>query len=102
VTGLSDAERDASDVMQALAGLAALLRRPGADLPGADPGPPDPLPDDERRLLLHMADDAGAAAARVLAYMRDQRGSGDGTWPPYPRDWACGASGSRRGDTCSA
>ena len=34
VTSLSDAERDACDVMQALAGLAALLRRPAEDLPG--------------------------------------------------------------------
>jgi hypothetical protein len=94
VTGLSDAERDARDVMQALAGLAALLRHPAADLPGvADPDQPDRLPDDERRLLLGMAEDAGLGAARVLAYLRDQRGNGDGDLAAVPprlgqwREW---------------
>jgi hypothetical protein len=89
VTGLSDAERDANDVMQALAGLVALLRRPAADLPGAA----DPLSDDQRRLLLRMAEDAGLGAARVLAYLRDQRGNGDGDLAAVPprlglwREW---------------
>jgi len=88
VTGLSDAERDASDVMQALAGLAAVLRRPAVD-----PGVPGPLSDDQCRLLLDMAEDAGLAAARVLAYLRDQRGSGDGDLVAVPprlglwREW---------------
>jgi len=94
VTGLSDAERDARDVMQALAGLAALLRRPAADLPGAAARDlPDLLTDDQRRLLLGMAEDAGLGAARVLAYLRDQRGNGDGDLAAVPprlgqwRDW---------------
>jgi hypothetical protein len=91
VTGLSDAERDARDVLQALAGLAALLRRPAADLPGVtDPDQPDPLPDDQRRLLLSMAEDAGLGAARVLAYLRHQRGNGDGDLaavPPHLGQW---------------
>ena len=94
MTGLSDAERDANDVMQALASLAAVLRRPAADLPGAaDPGRLEPLPDDERRLLLGMAEDAGLGAARVLAYLRDQRGNGDGDLAAVPprlgmwREW---------------
>ena len=92
MTSLSDAERDANDVMQALAGLAALLRRPAADLPG-DPRSDGALGDDGRRLLLSMAEDAGQAAARVLACLRDQRGSGDGDLAAVPprlgpwREW---------------
>jgi hypothetical protein len=92
VSSLSDAERDACDAMQALAGLAALLRRPVRDLPsgldqeGADSG-------DVRLLLLGMAEDAGVAAARVLAYLREQRGAGDGDLAAVPprlgqwREW---------------
>ena len=72
MTDLSDAERDACDVVQALAGLAALLRRPAGDLPGLDPR--DPALDDARRLLLSIAEDGGAAAGRVLAYLRELRG----------------------------
>jgi hypothetical protein len=83
VAGLSDAERDACDVMQALAGLAALLRRSAADIPGFDAG--DPAADDARRLLLGLAEDGGQAAARVVAYLREQRGAGDGELAAVPR-----------------
>jgi len=81
VSNLPDAERDASDVAQALAGLAALLGRRGAEL------------DDEARGLLRLAEDGGLAAARVLAYLRDLRGAGDGIAAAVPphlgpwRDW---------------
>jgi len=91
VTGLSDAERDACDALQALAGLAALLRRPAADVSGLDPS--DPASDDTRRLLLGLAEDGSEAAARVLAYLRTQRGAGDGDLAVVPirlgpwRDW---------------
>jgi hypothetical protein len=88
VTSLSDAERDACDVVQALAGMAALLRRPAGDLPGLDAG--DPATEDARRLLLSIAEDGGAAAGRVLAYLRDQRGAGDGeavAVPPRLGPW---------------
>lgn len=91
VTGLSDAERDACDALQALAGLAALLRRPAEEVPGFDPR--DPAFDDARRLLVGLAEDGGAAAARVLAYLRELRGAGDGVAVAVPprlgpwRDW---------------
>jgi len=84
VTSLSDAERDACDVAQALAGLAALLRRPAGDLPA------DPAGDDVRQLLLGIAEDGAVAAARVLAYVREQRGAGDGeaaVVPPRLAEW---------------
>jgi hypothetical protein len=89
VTSLSDAERDANDVMRALEGLSALLRRPAADLPGPDGSPGD----DACRLLLGTAEDAGQAMARVLTYLRDQRGNGDGDLAAVPprlgpwREW---------------
>ena len=91
MTSLPDAERDVGDVVQALAGLAALLRRPAEDLPGLDPR--EPASDDIRRLLLSIAEDGGEAAARVLAYLREQRGNGDGDAVAVPprlgqwRDW---------------
>jgi hypothetical protein len=81
--GLSDAERDACDAVQALAGLAALLRRPMDDRP-------DPALDDARRTLLSIAEDGGMAATRVLAYLRELRGSGDGETvavPPRLGQW---------------
>ena len=87
MTSLSDAERDACDALQALAGLAALLSRPAADVPGLDPA------DDTRRLLTGLADDGTEAAARVLAYLRTLRGAGDGDLAAVPtrlgpwRDW---------------
>jgi len=89
---LSDAERDASDVMQALAGLAALLRRPAVDLPGGLASD-EPSDEEVRRMLLGVAEDAGVAAARVVAYLREQRGNGDGDLAAVPprlgpwREW---------------
>jgi hypothetical protein len=88
VTGLSDAERDACDVVQALAGLAALLRRPAGDGPGLDAN--DPAVAEARRTLLSIAEDGGIAATRVLAYLRELRGSGDGeaaAVPPHLGQW---------------
>jgi len=81
VSSLPDAEREATEAAQLLAGIVALLRRRTAE------------PDDETRVLLGMALDGGVAAARVLAYLRALRGSGDGvavTVPPRLglwRDW---------------
>jgi hypothetical protein len=92
VTSLPDAERDASDVMQALAGLAAMLRRSALDLPGGL-DPDDPYDDETGRMLLGVAEDAGVAAARVVAYLRDRRGNGDGELAAVPprlgqwREW---------------
>jgi hypothetical protein len=86
VSGLSDAERDACDVAQALAGIAALLARPATDRA-------DPAIDDARRMLLNLAEDGGVAMARVLAYLRMTRGPGDGAAVAVPtrlgqwRDW---------------
>jgi hypothetical protein len=82
VTSLSDAERDASDVVQALAGLAALLRRPAGDLPGPDLS--DPEVADAHRLLLGIAEDGGVAAVRVADYLRGLRGAGDGELAAVP------------------
>jgi hypothetical protein len=82
VNSLPDAERDAGEVVQALAGLAALLRKDGAG-----------EPDDETRVLLGLAENSGQAAARVLAYLRELRGPGDGVAAAVPhrlgpwRDW---------------
>ncbi|MET0425405.1 MAG: hypothetical protein ABW046_16090 [Actinoplanes sp.] len=89
MTGLSDAERDASDVMQALVGLAALLRRQGATA-AARVGPDDPDLEDARRVMLSIAEDGEQAAARVVAYLNDQRGAGDGDLvavPPRLGQW---------------
>lgn len=83
MTSLSDAERDACDVMQALAGLAALLRRAEDELPGT--GPDDPAAAEARRLMLGIVEDGGVAAARVVAYLREQRGAGDGELIAVPR-----------------
>nr|WP_308129033.1 hypothetical protein [Actinoplanes polyasparticus] len=91
MTSLSDAERDACDVLQALAGLAALLRRPVESEPGLTSA--DLASDETRRLLLGLAEDGGLAAARVLAYLRNQRGAGDGELAAVPmrlgpwREW---------------
>lgn len=91
MTGLSDAERDACDVLQALAGLAALLRRPVDEPSGFDPC--DPASGDARQLLAGIAEDGGAAAVRVLAYLRELRGAGDGVAAAVPhrlgqwREW---------------
>jgi hypothetical protein len=71
VSSLSDAERDACDVVQALAGLAALLAQPAGSLTELER-------DDIQRTLLRLAEDGDAAAVRVLAYLRELRGAGDG------------------------
>jgi hypothetical protein len=92
VSSLPDAERDACDVVQALAGLTALLRVTG---PGQDdvPGCDDVALDEARQKLLSLAEDGGAAAARVLAYLRMLRGPGDGAAAAIPvrlgpwREW---------------
>jgi hypothetical protein len=87
VTSLPDAERDACDVVQALAGLAALLARPTAEALG------DADLDEARRVLQNLAEDGGDAARRVLTYLRAQRGPGDGDAVAVPprlgqwRDW---------------
>jgi hypothetical protein len=86
VSSLSDAERNAGEAAQALAGLAAWLPRPTGDRT-------DPAVDDARRALLSLAEDGGAAAVRVLAYLRTLRGAGDGEAVVVPprlgmwRDW---------------
>ncbi len=84
MSSLPDAERDACDVVQALAGLAALLGRAEADGPGRA------LDDDTRRILTGLAQDGGVAAQRVLSYLRALRGAGDGdvaAVPPRLGQW---------------
>jgi hypothetical protein len=83
VSSLPDAERDASDVVQALASLAALLSRP---LSEAD----DPFDAHARATLRGLAEDGGSAAVRVLEYLRALRGAGDGeavAVPPRLGQW---------------
>jgi hypothetical protein len=81
VSSLPDAERDASDVVQLLAGLAALLDRGNVVL------------DDDTRVMLGMALNGGASATRVLEYLRALQGSGDGVAVAVPprlgpwREW---------------
>jgi hypothetical protein len=81
VSSLPDVERDAGEVVRALAGLTALLRKGGVEV------------DDETRVVLNLAEESGLAAARVLAYLRDLRGPGDGVAVAVPprlgpwRDW---------------
>ncbi|GAB1694173.1 hypothetical protein [Krasilnikovia sp. M28-CT-15] len=78
MSSLPDAERDASEVVRALAGLAALIRRYGIE------------PGDEASLLLTLAEDGGAAAERVLEYLQAVRGPGDGVAalvPPRIGPW---------------
>jgi len=81
VNSLPDAERDACEVVRALASLAAILGRPSTGL------------DEETRVLLTLAADGGLAAERVLAYLRGLRGAGDGEAVAVPprlgqwRDW---------------
>ncbi|HEU4350096.1 MAG TPA: hypothetical protein VFR35_20140 [Actinoplanes sp.] len=91
MSSLPEAERDACDVQQALAGLAALLSRLPIDADAA--GQPDPGLDDVRRVLQRLAEDGGVAAQRVVAYLRTLQGSGDGAAVAVPmrlgpfRDW---------------
>ena len=86
MSGLSDAERDACEVVQALAGIAALLAQPPAD-------PGGPALADVRHTWARLAENGGAAAARVLEYLRALRGAGDGEAVAVPprlgewRDW---------------
>ncbi|BCJ54429.1 hypothetical protein Asp14428_59040 [Actinoplanes sp. NBRC 14428] len=81
MTGLPDAERDAGEVVRLLATLAARLRARDIDL------------GDEQELIALLAADGGAAATRVLAYLRDLQGSGDGVAAAVPprlgpwREW---------------
>jgi hypothetical protein len=80
VTSLPDAERDACDVQQALAGLASLLTR----LP-LDAEDQDPATEHTRRALIGLARDGEVAAQRVVAYLRQLRGAGDGEAAAVPR-----------------
>ena len=81
MSSLPDAERDAADVLQLLAGLAALLR--GRDL----------VLDDDARVMLNMALEGSLSATRVLEYLRTLQGCGDGAAAAVPprlgpwRDW---------------
>jgi hypothetical protein len=78
VSGLSDAERDACEVVQALAGFAALAGQAGGDRPEA---------------AMVRLTEGGEAAVRVLEYLRTLRGAGDGDTVAVPprlgqwRDW---------------
>jgi hypothetical protein len=81
MSGLSDAERDAGEVVRLLAGLSLLLDRRGLDL------------GEESDVLSAFVRDGGSAAARVLDYLRTLRGPGDGSAVAVPprlglwRDW---------------
>nr|BFE68180.1 hypothetical protein GCM10020092_014810 [Actinoplanes digitatis] len=66
MTSLPDAERDANEVVQLLAGFAELLRRREFVL------------DDDTQAMLGLALEGGVSAARVLEYLRALQGSGDG------------------------
>ena len=91
MSSLPDAERDACDVQQALAAMAALLARLPVSADGADWS--DPALADARRILWSLAEDGSAAAERVVAYLRMVRGAGDGEAVAVPprlgefRDW---------------
>ena len=89
MSNLPDAERDACDVVQALAGIAALLGRPLAgETESTDPH--DPALAEARRVLMNLAEDGGAAAQRVVSYLRSLRGPGDGeaaAVPPHLGPW---------------
>jgi hypothetical protein len=81
VSSLPDAEREASAVVQLLAGLAALLDRRKVVL------------DDDLRVMLDMAVNGGVSAARVLEYLHALQGCGDGVAVAVPprlgpwREW---------------
>jgi hypothetical protein len=77
VNSLPDAERDACDVLQALAGLAAVLARPLPGEPHDDEKDRRAL-EDARRVMLSLAQDGGESAQRVVAYLRSLQGPGDG------------------------
>ncbi|MEV6596984.1 hypothetical protein AB0M36_08995 [Actinoplanes sp. NPDC051346] len=81
MSGLSDAERDAGQLVRLFAALAARLQAREQD------------PGTEKEMLAALTEDGGAAAARVLAYLRALRGAGDGAAVQVPprlgpwRDW---------------
>lgn len=95
MSSLPDVERDANEVVQMLAGLAALLR--GREL----------VLDDDARVMLNMALDGSVSAARVLDYLRALQGSGDGAATAVPphlgpwREWVP-SRGSLFGETAGA
>ncbi|KUL40733.1 hypothetical protein [Actinoplanes awajinensis] len=102
MTGLWDAERDAGEVVRALAGLAALLNQ----------DPADPGPDEETlRIMRQLAVNGAASASRVQGYLHEQRGAGDGDAAAVPpalgewRDWVPPRGhlfGARRGHAPAA
>ena len=69
MSDLSDMERDAQQVAQALASLSAFLRLRGDGGDGA---------------LRMLAADGSDAADRVLHYLRELRGAGDGEAVVHP------------------
>jgi hypothetical protein len=91
MTELSDVERDAWQVAEVLAGLAAHLDRRGQG--DGSPRPGDGRRVDDDRVLRALAEEGAAAANRVLAYLRALRGAGDGEATAYPprlgpwREW---------------
>ncbi|HET9519083.1 MAG TPA: hypothetical protein VFO77_15280 [Actinoplanes sp.] len=71
---LSDAERDAVQAAEALAGVADHLAARGPDLGTGD-----------RDVVMRaLADEGSAAAERVVAYLRTLRGPGDGSATAVP------------------
>jgi hypothetical protein len=90
VGDLLDAERDALRAVQALAALNRHLTGRGTQAASDD------------QVLRDLAEEGCAAAGRILAYLRQVRGSGDGVALVYParlgpwRDW-CPPRGSLLG-----
>jgi hypothetical protein len=95
VSNLPDAERDASEVVRLLAGLAALLRGRERAL------------DEDTRVMLNMALEGMLSAERVLEYLRALQGSGDGVAAAVPprlgpwREWVP-VRGNLLGETAGA
>jgi hypothetical protein len=81
VSSLPEAERDAGEVVQELAGLAALLH--GRDL----------VLDQDTRVMLSMVLEGSVSAVRVLEYLSALQGAGDGVAAAVPprlgpwREW---------------
>ena len=84
MTGAWEAERDAYDAAQTLAGMVALLLQAAAESGG------DRV---DYQRLISLAESGEAAAGRVVAFLRDQRAAGDGDMAMVPtrlapwRDW---------------
>ena len=84
MSSLPDAERDARDVVQVMAGLATVLRAAAGGCA---------LPEHTRGTVLRLVEDGEESAARVVAYLRSLRGAGDGEAVAVPprlgiwRDW---------------